>query len=283
MSEAPTALTFTLDLEDHRPNDRLPKRYPEVTRRLVDRLGEWGARGTVFVVGDVARDEPGLVRDIAGAGHEIAFHSLDHRPLDQTTPTVFEQATRDGKAALEDVAGAPVTGFRAPVFSLTDATVWAVETLGELGFHYSSSVLPAASPLYGYPGAPETPFRWPNGLVELPVPIARIGPIVAPYLGGIYMRYLPLGVIARRLARHGKGRALWTYCHPYDFDPDEPYFRMRDTAWWANMLLRLRRRHTEQKIADILELCGGAARSVPLGERVAAGDFTDAPIFNPAS
>jgi polysaccharide deacetylase family protein (PEP-CTERM system associated) len=281
MSGAPSALSFTLDLEDHRPNDGLPKRYPEVTRRLLGRLEEWGVRGTFFVVGEVARDEPGLVRDIARAGHEIAFHSLDHVPLDRTTPAVFETATRAGKAALEDITGAPITGFRAPIFSLTGATVWAVDVLDALGFRYSSSVLPAASPLYGYPGAPETPFRWPNGLIEIPVPIARIGPLTAPYLGGIYLRYLPLGLIRRLLARNAEGRALWTYCHPYDFDPDEPYFRMRDTAWWVNVLLRQRRRHTERKIADVMALCGGATRSVPLGERVAAGDFTDAAVFTP--
>src|SRR5262249_8836543 len=49
------------------------------TRWLLDRLGEAKARATFFVVGQVARHNPGLIRAIHRAGHEVASHSWDHR------------------------------------------------------------------------------------------------------------------------------------------------------------------------------------------------------------
>ncbi len=58
-------MLFTLDLEDHRPDDSVPVRYPDLTGRLLDDLDDWGVRGTVFVVGEVAVESPDLVRRVA--------------------------------------------------------------------------------------------------------------------------------------------------------------------------------------------------------------------------
>ena len=97
--------------------------------------------------------------------------------------------------------------------------------LGEVGFTYSSSVLPARNPLFGDPSLPATPFRWPNGLVELPCPVVRVGGVGLPYLGGVYLRALPEPASSRRpAAASGTGQVLWIYCHPYDFDPGEPFW-----------------------------------------------------------
>jgi len=270
----PTPLTFSLDLEDHRADRTEPGRYPQVTRQILDFLDEAGVRGTVFTVGEVAEEEPDLVREVARHGHEIAFHSYHHRPLTQETRERFAAETRVGKAMLEDLTGRAVSGFRAPVFSLTNASLWAVDVLHELGFAYSSSVLPARHPLYGLPGAPDTPFRWANGLIEIPVPVARIGPWTLPYLGGIYLRYLPQGIIAR-LTDRSPGKALWTYCHPYDFDTEEPFARLRDTPLWASILLWLHRRGSFAKMRALLQQ--GVAP--PFAEQIAAGKFAHVPMF----
>jgi polysaccharide deacetylase family protein (PEP-CTERM system associated) len=268
-------LTFSLDLEDHRADRTKPGRYPLMTRKILDFLDELGVRGTVFTVGEVAEEEPDLVREVTRRGHEIAFHSYYHRPLTRETRARFEEETRAGKALLEDLTGGPVSGFRAPVFSLTNKSLWAVDVLQELGFAYSSSVLPAHHPLYGLPGAPDTPFRWANGLIEIPVSVARIGPWTLPYLGGIYLRYLPQGIIAR-LRDLSSGKALWTYCHPYDFDAEEPFARIRDTALWASILLWFNRRGSFAKMRALL------AQDVapPFAEQIAAGRFAQAPTLD---
>ena len=191
------SITFTLDLEDHRPNEALPKRYPQITEKILDFLQAQNIKATVFTVGSLAEKDPGLVRQVWAAGHEIAHHSHNHITLDRQSPAVFREDTRRAKQVLEDVTGEAVIGYRAPVFSLTRQTLWAVDILKELGFDYSSSILPAANPLHGMVGAPQTPFRWRNGLLEIPAPVGCFGPVRIPYLGGFYCRYLPMFLVKK--------------------------------------------------------------------------------------
>jgi len=278
-SAAPHApLVFTLDLEDHRASAAQPLRYPDVTRRVLDFLAARAVRGTLFVEGRVARARPGLVRDAAAAGHEIACHSLDHTPLTQQSPAQFRGATARCKALLEDVCGRTVIGYRAPVFSLTARTAWAPRVLRELGFAYSSSVLPARNPLHGWPGAPRHPFRWPCGLIELPVPVVRIGPLSLPFLGGIYLRYLPVALSLRLLRSGARGPAPWIYCHPYDFDPHEPWGRIRDASWATSALLWVNRRRTFAKLEALLRRTGPHR---PFTHLLDAGAFAHLPVFEP--
>jgi polysaccharide deacetylase family protein (PEP-CTERM system associated) len=259
-------VTFTLDLEDHRPADAAPgsERYPALTRRVLDFLDARGVRGTFFVVGELAEREPALVRDVATRGHEIGLHGWRHVPLTELTPEQLRADVERGKAALETATGTAVEGFRAPIFSLVAGSRWAVDVLSDAGFTYSSSVLPARSPLFGDPTLPVAPFRWANGLVELPCPVVRLGPVGIPYLGGVYLRALPGPVSAAARRGPGRGQLLWTYCHPYDFDAEEPFWVVPEAGKLGSRLLWYNRRRTFRKI-DALLRAGAAA---PLAERV---------------
>jgi polysaccharide deacetylase family protein (PEP-CTERM system associated) len=212
-------ITFTVDLEEHRRgHDAAACIAP--TRRLLDLLEEAEGRGTFFVLGETARAVPALVRDVAARGHEIASHGMAHRPLDALGPAELATDLADSRALLEDLAGQPVRGYRAPLFSLTPRVPGAPEAVARAGYAYSSSVLPAWSPLRGWPGAPGVPFLWPSGVLEIPCPVAPLGPLRLPLLGGMYLRYLPpwrLSQLARRMAAT-PGLALWSYCHPYDVE-----------------------------------------------------------------
>lgn len=258
-----SAVTFTLDVEDYAgPLD--PPRAPKITRDVIAFLAERGVRGTFFVVGELAQQHPDLVRDIAAAGHEIGLHAFRHEPLPSLEPGTFRTDSIRGKALLEDLCGSEIVGFRAPQFSLVESTVWAAEILAEVGFRYSSSVLPARSPLYGFPGQPRVPYRWPSGLVELPCPVVSFGPFPNPYLGGVYFRVLPWRAIRYGRRRSQPAEILWTYCHPYDFDADEPFRRRPGLGLAKSRLLWLNRRGMYGRIARLLE--SGAAP--PLAERV---------------
>ncbi|MBI2705402.1 MAG: polysaccharide deacetylase family protein [Actinobacteria bacterium] len=273
------AITFTLDLEDHRPDGSAELRYPTVMRRVLDWLDERSIRGTVFVVGEVAEAQPDLVRDIADRGHEIALHCWRHVPLTELSPAVFRDETTRAKAMLEDLSSAPVAGYRAPTFSLVPSTAWAIEVLGDVGFTYSSSVLAGHNPLFGWPGAPSRPFRWPNGLVELPVPVAGVGRFRVPYLGGTYLRVLPRPVVAgaQRLSRSDVS-VPWTYTHPYDFDPDEPKWAVPDAGRLSPLLWAGRKR----LFGKLERLLGDGNRAgPPLGERLSAADA--GPVFSPSA
>jgi polysaccharide deacetylase family protein (PEP-CTERM system associated) len=268
-------ITFTLDLEDYLPPPNPAPRYPQIMERVIDFLDGQGVKGTFFVVGRIAREQPDLVRRLANKGHEIACHSAHHIPLNKENPVRFRGETADTKALLEDLTGAEVTGYRAPIFSLTPASRWALPLLQEMGFSYSSSVMPMANPLYGFPGAPRRPFRWKNSLLELPCPVGRIGPVTLPFLGGIYMRYLPLFLIRHLLRRTSSGEGNWTYCHPYDFDPEQPFARMEHASLITSLLLWFNRGGTY----DVLEALFKEGIAPPFRERIAAGEFNAAPVF----
>ena len=246
-------ITFTLDLEDHRPDDSLPRRYPEMMETILAFLEERNIKATVFTVGSLAKKDPETIRKVCAAGHEIAHHSYDHVTLDKQNPAVFREDTRKAKEIIEDTTGEAVSGYRAPVFSLTRRTLWAVDILKELGFTYSSSILPAASPLYGISGAPRTPFRWTNGLLEIPAPVSRLGPVLLPYLGGFYFRYLPMAMIKRQIEKSADNTSLWTYWHPYDFDPAEKNWRIKGASVPVSLLLWFNRKNTLKKLGRLAE------------------------------
>jgi polysaccharide deacetylase family protein (PEP-CTERM system associated) len=263
---------FTLDLEDHLGSYDESSRFIPVVYRILDLLDESGCKGTFFAVGRACVAAPALIREIATRGHEVACHSYEHRRLDKEEYRRFHYQTAAAKDQLEQTSGSAVTGFRAPFFSLIPATVWTIDILAELGFVYSSSVVPGDHPLCGFPGTPRQPFRWPNGLIELPCPIARMGRFALPFLGGPYLRYLPSFVVSHLTRQHGESGCLWTYCHPYDFDATEPYTRMPDVPAAANLLLWLNRRHMFDKMRGLLR----NASRLPLAQLVAHPEFKNA-------
>jgi polysaccharide deacetylase family protein (PEP-CTERM system associated) len=202
------------------------------TRRLLDLFDESGVHGTFFILGWVAERFPALVREIVARGHEPACHSYWHRLIYTLSPDEFRQDTGRAKSVIEDACGQPVTGYRAPSFSITRRSRWALEILVESGFKYDSSVFPVTHDVYGVPDAPRGPFivDTPSGpILEYPMTTFRIalgrnaaGPNL-PVAGGGYLRMLPAWY-----TRWGAGRAwqeglpLISYVHPWEIDPGQP-------------------------------------------------------------
>lgn len=249
-------ITFSLDLEDHRPDENLPKRYLYITEKILEFLDERKIKATVFTVGSLAEKDPELVRNIHSAGHEIAHHSYNHITLNKQSLAEFREDTSRAKGILEDITGEAVQGYRAPVFSLTRQTSWAVDILKELDFVYSSSVLPASNPLHGFSGVPKEPFKWSNGLLEIPAPVGCFGPVVFPYLGGFYFRYFPMSVVKRQINQANDDSALWTYCHPYDFDWQEKNWKIKGASVPVSLLLWFNRRYTFKKMDKLSDFVG---------------------------
>ncbi len=200
-------------------------RMETTTRQLLDTLAERDITATFFIVGEIARLNPSLVRDIHLAGHEVASHSWDHRRVHHFTPQSFAEDLRRSKDVLEDVIGAPVVGFRAPTFSLVRQTSWAVDVLAKEGFLYDSSIFPVRHDRYGIPTAPRTPFLLQGEnqkLVELPPATLRFLGMNLPIGGGGYFRLFPLFFLNWALSQL-KGKpfpAVATlYFHPWEFDP----------------------------------------------------------------
>ncbi len=271
----PALFTFTVDVETHPGGAGAAA----PTRRLLDLLDATGSLGTFFVLDEVVRADPTLVRDIVRHGHEVASHGHAHRHLAAEGPVAFRAGMTAARARLADVSGAPPLGYRAPYFSLTPAARWAPAILAELGFAYSSSLLPARNPLAGWPGAPLRPFHWTGGLLELPVPLGRIGPLALPFLGGMYLRWLPpwrLRALSRDWAAKADGDPLWSYCHPYDLDTAEGLVRRPDAGALGSLMLWLNRRSTLPRLQGLLR----GRRSVPFAARLAEIG-AQAPVWPP--
>jgi len=197
------------------------------TERLLDIFDEFKVRSTFFMLGWVAERHPGLVRDIAQRGHEIASHGYAHRLIYDQTPAAFRDDVRRAKQLLEDAAGCFVAGFRAPSYSVTPRSLWALDVLIEEGYRYDASIFPIRHDRYGIPVSPREPFsidRSGGSLMEVPGSTVRLGPLNLPIAGGGYFRILPYAWTRWGIARLNavEHQAAVFYIHPWEIDPEQP-------------------------------------------------------------
>jgi len=234
---------------------KFPSRVEESTGRLLEILDTHDVRGTFFVLGCLAGNQPGLVKKIYRAGHEVASHGYDHTMVHLLTPEKFRMDIRKSKRILEDIIGTAVEGYRAPTFSITDRTSWAYEILLQEGYSYSSSVFPVLHDRYGWPAFGDHPRRMCSGekgeIWEVPMTVGSVGPFRVPFGGGGYLRAYPLRLtkaLFRKIERHGRPGIV--YLHPWELDPKQP-------AVQAPLLRRIRHRlgipKMEGKLIELLK------------------------------
>jgi polysaccharide deacetylase family protein (PEP-CTERM system associated) len=232
------AHVFTVDLEEYFqvesfadvvPRDAwdtYPSRVEWATRMLLDLLDGAGATATFFVLGWVAIRHRALIREIAARGHEVACHSFWHRLAYRLTRTEFAADALRAKTVLEQIIGRAVHGYRAPSFSITRHSLWALDVLAECGFAYDASIFPIRHDIYGIPEGPRRPFHV-GALSVCPMTTFRwIGRHNWPVGGGGYLRLLPwwyteLGMRRRRR----KACRSWATCTPGSWTPRSRGFR----------------------------------------------------------
>jgi len=206
--------------------DGFAPRVEANTDRILAAFDRAGVRATFFTLGWVAERQPALVRRIAAAGHELASHGWGHDLVNRLGENGFRQDIRRAKRLLEDVAGVPVVGYRAPTFSIGPvSTPWAHRVLAEEGYTYSSSVFPIRHDLYGAPDAPRVPHRPDrDGVTEVPMTTVRAMGRNLPCSGGGWFRLVPYPLFRAGLRRVNKaeGRPGVFYFHPWEVDPDQP-------------------------------------------------------------
>jgi polysaccharide deacetylase family protein (PEP-CTERM system associated) len=231
---------LTVDVEDYfhveafashiSPKDWMSyvPRVERNTFRALELFDEYKARATFFILGWVADRFPGLIRQIAAAGHEIASHGFSHQLISRQTPDQFRMDVRKSRDTLTNQVQAAVTCYRAPSFSITRKTLWAIEILAEEGFKIDSSIYPVRHDLYGMPEAPRFPY-WHsivNGLrlFEFPPSTIRIGNLNLGVAGGGYLRHFPYSIshMAIRIINNIEHMPAIVYFHPWELDPDQP-------------------------------------------------------------
>lgn len=195
------------------------------TDRLLQILSDAGVLSTFFVLGWVGNRFPELVRRIADLGHEIASHGFAHRRVYDQTRTAFREDVRRAKSVLEQAAGVQVGGFRAPSYSVTYRSMWALDVLVQEGYWYDASVFPIKHDRYGIPGAPRHPHVFGRqGIVEVPASTVRINAFNLPVAGGGYFRLLPYAWTRWGISRLNRveQRPAIFYLHPWELDWQQP-------------------------------------------------------------
>jgi polysaccharide deacetylase family protein (PEP-CTERM system associated) len=229
---------MTIDVEDYFqvsalapyiPRDSWDKQECRVERnvdRILAMLNESGTHATFFTLGWVAERYPGLVRRIVDDGHELASHGYAHLRANEQSPTEFREDVSYAKKLLEDIGGVEVKGYRAPSFSIGKQNLWALDTLLEAGYLYSSSIYPIAHDHYGMPDAPRFAFRTSHDerLLEVPATTISLLNRNLPASGGGYFRLLPYEISCWSIRRVNEkdGQPCVFYFHPWEIDPGQP-------------------------------------------------------------
>jgi polysaccharide deacetylase family protein (PEP-CTERM system associated) len=227
---------LTIDVEDYfqvsafapyiRRED-WPSRECRVERnvgRILAMLAGRDTKATFFTLGWIAERYPQLVRDIVAQGHELASHGYGHERASDLSEAAFTQDVDRAKKLLEDIAGTPVKGYRAPSFSIGTGNLWAFDVLARAGYRYSSSIYPIAHDHYGMPDSPRFAYRLSAGILEVPVTTLRVGSRNLPSSGGGYFRLLPYALsrwMIRRVNQQDGESAIF-YFHPWEIDPGQP-------------------------------------------------------------
>jgi len=268
----PPAHALTIDVEDwyhcldSNPHNwhRFEDRVVHAVHLVLDVLRQADTRATFFVLGCVAQRHPALIAQLHDLGHEIACHGYDHQFIYRQSPQEFERDVARSVALLSSIIRQPVLGYRAPYFSITRESLWALPVLKKLGIRYDSSIFPVVNHRYGIPTAPRLLHEVYPGLTEVPVSTYPFVNMNIPCAGGVYFRFLPYRVIRglfRALSR--RGESIVFYLHPWELDAGQPradvQFFLKTRHYWglastADKLSRLLHDFRFGTIKSMLEL-----------------------------
>lgn len=254
----PLVNILSVDLEDW-PQSTLDRSLPITSRvvsnthRLLDLFAQYKTKATFFVLGLVAEAYPELVREVANAGHEIATHGFSHELVFNLSPSEFSADVARSVRLIEDITGQKVVGYRAPDFSITNKSLWALDILAEQGIKYDSSIFPIKGSRYGIPSSPRFPYRIKEGMQEVPLSTIRLGKTNIPVCGGGYFRLMPYS-LTKQVIKHlnNIGKPAVIYLHPYELDPEEFKSIKANIPHKLRLSQGLNRGKTESKLRTLL-------------------------------
>lgn len=258
--------------------NRMESRVEYSTNAILEIASRYNARGTFFVLGYTAQKHPALIKRIINAGHEIGSHGYWHKMVKMQKKEVFRSDLLNSKYILEDIIGKEVKLYRAPSWSISRNSLWALQVLEEEGFICDSSIHPCKTPLYGIHCAPIVPYHpviegKRLNLLEFPPTMITWGRFRLPFAGGFYLRILPKWLLTCLLVRVNEKRQGMVYIHPWELDIEQPKLKV-------SMTLRLVHYLNIGTTKEKLEALFRNFCFVPLGEVIVNEDYPSLPVFN---
>lgn len=254
-------LTFDIEEWFHANYSNMqPSQYDTKSTNLennVDRFIEictiFNVKSTCFILGDVAKDKPYIVKKLFEAGHEIASHGNSHRMIYPMKPDEFRADIQVSSDILEQIIGEKVVGFRAPSWSVkSDTLPWFYDVLEDEGFLYSSSVYPAKNRLFGIPNFPDIPhYPSSSNILEIPQSVMNLFGNRVGYAGGGYLRFFPTWLIKRVIREKNRsGKNVFIYLHPREIDMQQPRLKL---GWMDGYFHYQGIAGCEEKLSSLLE------------------------------
>lgn len=190
----------------------------DVYREILDRHD---IPSSFFVLGELMHDQRAVIRELAKKGYDIGVHGWTHeRPL-QFSVEELETDLKRAKDTLEDIIGSPVSGYRAPCFSLDRQRL---DIVSNIGFEYDSSMIQFADhPLYGtidlqgYETVRQGIYRK-DEFFEFEVSTLPVMGKQIPVSGGGYLRIFPWLLMRHLIKTYLRNNGLYVlYIHPFEF------------------------------------------------------------------
>jgi polysaccharide deacetylase family protein (PEP-CTERM system associated) len=205
-----------------------PSRVDRQVSEILEIFARHQVKATFFVLGWIAEHHPAVVRSIHGAGHEIGCHSYAHQLVYDLTPAEFAADTKKAVRAIEDACGVTPLLYRAPSYSITAQSLWALDILAENGFTHDSSIYPISHDRYGIPGfgrQGQVVHTTSGPIFEVPIATVKFSAKrMSPVGGGGYLRLLPYCYTAAGIRRINEMDQMpaCIYFHPWEIDPKQP-------------------------------------------------------------
>jgi polysaccharide deacetylase family protein (PEP-CTERM system associated) len=209
------------------PEDRIEKGL----NALLDLLNAFKVKVTFFVLGRVAEKYPDTIKKIALQGHDIGTHGYSHKLIYDNTPAEFENDLVRSIKILESNTGFKVTKYRAPSYSITSRSLWALEILVKNGITIDSSIMPSVNKRFGISNMPTEPYKITFGtgipeLLEIPPTVITIAGKMIPISSGIAFRLFPLFLIRHAFKNyHGRKVDPMIIIHNWEMDTEQPVLK----------------------------------------------------------
>ncbi|MGK0137615.1 MAG: polysaccharide deacetylase family protein (PEP-CTERM system associated) [Algoriphagus sp.] len=227
---------FTIDLEEwwggesfkpYFQDKPLPNedRIYDGLNDFLELLDRYEQKATFFVLGRVAVKFPELVPSLVEKGHQIGTHGYNHELVYNQSPEEFEHDLLDSLSVLSRQAGYNIVAYRAPSYSITRRSLWAIDILRKNGIVLDSSISPASNSRFGIPNAPEKPYCIETDygpLLEYPPNIIKLGKNL-PITSGFGFRLFPLWLINRSVKKfEANGTHSMFIFHNWEMDVHQP-------------------------------------------------------------
>jgi polysaccharide deacetylase family protein (PEP-CTERM system associated) len=276
-----TVNALSIDVEDYfqveafaiSPLDwpRFAFRVEKNVELILNILAKSATKGTFFVLGWIAERFPELARRIAGCGHEIGCHGYGHQHIRRQTPEQFREDIHRARELLMAQVQRPILCYRAPSFSVTQSTIWALDIMGEEGFRIDSSIFPVRHDIYGMPDSKRFP-HWRNGILEFPPTTLRIAKTNIGMGGGGYLRLFPYQFTRWAIRRINavEGQPAMVYFHPWELDPDQPRIsapmksRLRHYTNLGGMQMKIERLLRDFRFSTVTDVLATETKLSPI-------------------